>query len=101
MRLQQDMKICKVYEEAVEFINDKLPQLREKLPANFGFGVSTHSLKSFNFDINFAKQIGLEFRESSLYINGKNDKVVEEGMVFNVVVGFDGLLSEEDRNYAI
>jgi nucleosome binding factor SPN SPT16 subunit len=46
-------------------------------------------------------QIGLEFRESNLYINGKNEKEVEEGMVFNVVVGFDNLTNEKDKIYAI
>lgn len=43
----------------------------------------------------------MEFRESNLYINAKNDKEVEEGMVFNVVVGFDNLLNDKEKPYAI
>lgn len=57
--------------------------MKDKIPTNFGFG------------------IGLEFRESNLYINGKNEKEVEEGMVFNVVVGFDNLTNEKEKIYAI
>ena len=34
---------------------------------------------------------GLEFRESSLVLNTKNQRTVQAGMVFNVSVGFSGL----------
>nr|pir 138K protein - Tetrahymena thermophila [Tetrahymena thermophila]AAS65456.1 p138 [Tetrahymena thermophila] len=83
VQLKPGIKLKTVYENAVNFINEKVPQLKDKIPANFGFG------------------IGLEFRESNLYINAKNEKEVEEGMVFNVVVGFDNLQSEKEKAYAI
>lgn len=81
--LKPGTKLKTVYENAVNFIKEKVPQLKDKIPTNFGFG------------------IGLEFRESNLYINAKNEKEVEEGMVFNVVVGFDNLLNEKEKAYAI
>ncbi|KAK9920058.1 hypothetical protein M0R45_028623 [Rubus argutus] len=37
--------------------------------------------------------IGLEFRESGLNLNAKNDRVVKVGMVFNVSLGFHNLQS--------
>eukprot|EP00891_Asterochloris_glomerata_P001119 jgi/Astpho2/1119/Aster-07668 len=43
------------------------------LPKNVGFGM------------------GLEFRESANMLNAKNDRKVQAGMVFNVVVGVQGL----------
>jgi len=35
--------------------------------------------------------MGLEFRESILIINEKNDKEIKENMVFNIGVNFTGL----------
>ena len=43
--------------------------LIEQLPKNIGFGM------------------GLEFREAINLLNGKNDRKVAAGMVFNVAVG--------------
>ncbi len=37
--------------------------------------------------------IGLEFRESNLFINESNTTEVAEGMVFNVAVSMSGLLN--------
>ncbi|CBI39651.3 unnamed protein product, partial [Vitis vinifera] len=41
--------------------------------------------------------IGLEFRESGLSINAKNDRVLKQGMVFNVSLGFQNLQSSENN----
>ncbi|KAL0292241.1 UNVERIFIED_CONTAM: FACT complex subunit SPT16 [Sesamum calycinum] len=38
--------------------------------------------------------IGLEFRESGLSLNGKNDRILKTGMVFNVSLGFQNLQTE-------
>ncbi|XP_052192942.1 FACT complex subunit SPT16-like [Diospyros lotus] len=38
--------------------------------------------------------IGLEFRESGLSLNGKNDRVLKPGMIFNVSLGFQNLQTE-------
>ncbi|KAE8678035.1 FACT complex subunit SPT16 [Hibiscus syriacus] len=41
--------------------------------------------------------IGLEFRESGLNLNGKNDRLVKAGMVFNVSLGFQNLQCESKK----
>lgn len=41
--------------------------------------------------------IGLEFRESGLSLNGKNDRTLKPGMVFNVSLGFQNLQSETEN----
>lgn len=41
--------------------------------------------------------IGLEFRESGLSLNSKNDRVVKAGMVFNVTLGFHNLQTETNN----
>lgn len=38
--------------------------------------------------------IGLEFRESGLTINAKNDRVMKAGMLFNISLGFQNLKTE-------
>ncbi|KAG6646821.1 FACT complex subunit SPT16-like [Carya illinoinensis] len=41
--------------------------------------------------------IGLEFRESGLSLNAKNDRVLKPGMVFNVSLGFHNLQAETNN----
>lgn len=41
--------------------------------------------------------VGLEFRESSLILNGKNDRILKTGMVFNVSLGFQNLQTETNN----
>ena len=51
--------------------------------------------------------MGVEFREGSLIINSKNKKLIEEGMVFNLSLGFNDLLLQSEpkdkkkKNYAL
>lgn len=49
-------KINDVYKIGVDFINEKLPNIKNSIPAHFGFGM------------------GLEYRESNLLINAKNER---------------------------
>ena len=44
---------------------------------------------------NVGTSIGLEFREGSLSLNGKNETRVRAGMTFNVAVGLEGLEDKE------
>jgi nucleosome binding factor SPN SPT16 subunit len=44
--------------------------------------------------------IGLEFRESILIINDKNEKLLQENMVFNISLNFTGL-KNNGSDYAI
>lgn len=40
VQLKPGTKLKTVYENAVTFINEKVPQLKDKIPSNFGFGVN-------------------------------------------------------------
>lgn len=62
-----------VYEAAIETIKEKDPSLVDKFVPNCGFGM------------------GLEYRERNLQLNGKNKNTFQEGMVFNLSIGFQGL----------
>ncbi|KAK7360351.1 hypothetical protein VNO77_02338 [Canavalia gladiata] len=42
--------------------------------------------------------IGIEFRESGLNLNAKNEQIIKEGMVFNVSVGFQNLQSKNSKS---
>ncbi|KAJ1379296.1 PH-like domain superfamily [Sesbania bispinosa] len=42
--------------------------------------------------------IGIEFRESGLNLNAKNEQIIKEGMVFNVSIGFQNLQSEKSKS---
>uniref|UniRef100_A0A803KN45 FACT complex subunit n=2 Tax=Chenopodium quinoa TaxID=63459 RepID=A0A803KN45_CHEQI len=49
--------------------------------------------------------IGLEFRESGLNLNAKNEKELKPGMVFNVVLGFQNMKTQatnpKSQNFAL
>ncbi|XP_050382933.1 FACT complex subunit SPT16-like [Argentina anserina] len=49
--------------------------------------------------------IGIEFRESGLNLNAKNDRVVKAGMVFNVALGFhnlqSGISNSKHQNFSL
>lgn len=64
------------YLAAVYVVEKEAPQFAPNLTKSAGTG------------------IGLEFRETSLTLNGKNDRVLKTGMVFNVSLGFQNLQIE-------
>ena len=72
---------------AKSFLEQEAPELLPKLTKNCGHG------------------IGLQFRESSMRLVAKNDKVMAEGMTFSVSVGLDGLedksLDKKVRTYSL
>jgi nucleosome binding factor SPN SPT16 subunit len=43
---------------------------------------------------NFGFGIGLEFRESNLIINQKNDNILKENMVFNICISANDLFDQ-------
>ena len=45
--------------------------------------------------------IGLEFKESNLLINAKNNREIKKNMVFNVALAFNELKNEKSKSYAI
>lgn len=61
------------YQAAVSLVRDKAPDLLPFFTKSAGTG------------------IGIEFRETWLSLNEKNDRILKEGMVFNVSLGFQNL----------
>lgn len=61
----------------------KIPDLTSNLTKNVGFGM------------------GIEFRDNTCVLNPKNELTVEHNMVFNVSVGIQNLVDEENGVYSI
>uniref|UniRef100_A0A0D9XZ22 FACT complex subunit n=1 Tax=Leersia perrieri TaxID=77586 RepID=A0A0D9XZ22_9ORYZ len=78
--LKPGSKVSDSYQAAVSVVRDKAPELVPFLTKSAGTG------------------IGLEFRETWLSLNEKNDRILKEGMVFNVSLGFQNLL-EKNSDY--
>ncbi|PRQ42486.1 putative peptidase M24, FACT complex subunit Spt16p/Cdc68p, creatinase/Aminopeptidase P/Spt16 [Rosa chinensis] len=73
--LKPDNKASAAYLAALAVVEKDAPELLPNLTKSTGTG------------------IGIEFRESGLNLNAKNDRVVKAGMVFNVSLGFHNLQS--------
>ncbi|ODQ79146.1 hypothetical protein BABINDRAFT_63879 [Babjeviella inositovora NRRL Y-12698] len=77
-----------VYAKAVEFVREKHPELADHFVKNIGWSM------------------GLEFRDSTFVLNAKNERVIHEGSVLNVTLGFQNLTnskatSSKDKTYAL
>ncbi|KAK1861775.1 hypothetical protein I4F81_004355 [Pyropia yezoensis] len=71
------------YAAAVGVLAKEGRELEARLGKNVGFGM------------------GVEFRESALLLNARNEHVVRPGMVFNVSVGLSGLKDADKGTYAL
>ncbi|GMP63116.1 hypothetical protein CsSME_00024936 [Camellia sinensis var. sinensis] len=74
--LKSGNKAGAAYEVALSVVEKDAPELIANLTKSAGTG------------------IGLEFQESELSLNRKNDRVLKPGMVFNVSLGFQNLQAE-------
>uniref|UniRef100_A0A5B6Z6E1 FACT complex subunit n=1 Tax=Davidia involucrata TaxID=16924 RepID=A0A5B6Z6E1_DAVIN len=74
--LKPGNKASVAYQAAFSIVEKDAPELAANLTKSAGTG------------------IGLEFRESGLSLNGKNDRVLKAGMIFNVSLGFQNLQTE-------
>lgn len=85
--LKPGNKMNAVYQAALAVVERDAPELVSNLTKTAGTG------------------IGLEFRESGLMLNAKNDKVLKAGMVFNVSLGFQNLQADtstpKSRNFSL
>ncbi|MFS7894138.1 putative peptidase M24, PH-like domain superfamily, FACT complex subunit Spt16 [Helianthus anomalus] len=76
-----------VYKAALAVVQKEAPELTPNLTKSAGTG------------------IGLEFRESGLNLNEKNERVMKIGMVFNVSLGFQNMQTKSSKaksqNYAL
>ncbi|XVF57639.1 hypothetical protein PTKIN_Ptkin06aG0221500 [Pterospermum kingtungense] len=77
--LKSGNKVSSVYQAAVSVVEKDAPELAANLTKTAGTG------------------IGLEFRESGLSLNAKNDRILRPGMVFNVSLGFQNLQTETNN----
>lgn len=86
-KLQHGTKLSDVYEAGVSLVKAERPELEAKMSKSFGFAM------------------GIEFRESSLLIAPKTNAPAKKGMVFNVNVGFVGLVwkssAKKEKTYAL
>nr|CAB3266708.1 FACT complex subunit SPT16 [Phallusia mammillata] len=72
-KLRPGVKLCDVYNAVVQKVKKEKPELVSSLTRSFGFAS------------------GIEFREVSLLINGKNEATAKKGMVFNINLGLSNL----------
>ncbi|KAJ6809960.1 FACT complex subunit SPT16-like [Iris pallida] len=71
--LKPGNRVSSAYQAATAVVEKEAPELLPNLTKSAGTG------------------IGLEFRESGLILNMKNDRVIKAGMIFNVTLGFQNL----------
>jgi len=76
--LKPGNKISKVMEVAMEYLEVKNPKLKDKFVKSCGFG------------------IGVEYREAALSLTSKNERIIQSGMVFNIILGFSNLQIESE-----
>ncbi|XP_042491815.1 FACT complex subunit SPT16-like [Macadamia integrifolia] len=74
--LKPGNKVSAAYQAALSVVEKEAPELAPNLTKSAGTG------------------IGLEFRESGLSLNAKNDRVLKAGMAFNVSLGFQNLQAQ-------
>ena len=81
--LKDGAKFTDVYGEAVQFIEQNRPELKDHFVKNIG------------------SLIGIDFRDSAGVINAKNDREFKENSVVNLVLGFSNLEDSEKGQYAL
>ncbi|KVH89908.1 FACT complex subunit SPT16 isoform X1 [Cynara cardunculus var. scolymus] len=85
--LKPDNKASAVYKAAYAVVEKEAPEFISNLTKSAGTG------------------IGLEFRESGLSLNEKNERILKAGMVLNVSLGFQNMQTKSSKaksqNYAL
>ncbi|XP_043688683.1 FACT complex subunit SPT16-like [Telopea speciosissima] len=77
--LKPGNKASAAYQAALSVVEKDAPELAANLTKSAGTG------------------IGLEFRESGLSLNAKNDRELKAGMIFNVSLGFQNLQAQTNN----
>ncbi|GBL51553.1 FACT_complex_subunit_SPT16 [Candidozyma auris] len=78
--LKRGVKAKEVFAGVVTFVESKNPKLASHLTKNAGW------------------LTGLEFRDSTLVLNAKNERELVDGQVFSLTVGFANLVNEKATN---
>ncbi|KAI0080592.1 FACT complex subunit SPT16 [Panus rudis PR-1116 ss-1] len=71
-----------IYQHAISYIKEKKPELEKHFVKNVGH------------------LMGMEFRDSTFLLSGKNSRKLKKDMVFNLALGFSGL-EEDGKKYAL
>ena len=78
--LKEGKKALEVYEGAVGYIKEKRPELVQHFTKNCGW------------------LTGIEFRDSTFILNSKNERVLKNGQIFSLTIGFNDLDDEETKS---
>ncbi|BFZ61011.1 FACT complex subunit spt16 [Saitoella coloradoensis] len=78
--IKQGAVIKDIYNKALGLIKSKAPELEPHFPKNIGCG------------------IGIEFRDTSLLLNGKNNRTLKDGMTLNLSIGFENLENKASKD---
>lgn len=81
--LKDGAKFNEIYDEALQFIEKNRPELKDHFVKNIG------------------SLIGIDFRDSAGVINSKNERVLKENSVVNLVLGFSNLEDPQKGSYAL
>ncbi|CDK28120.1 unnamed protein product [Kuraishia capsulata CBS 1993] len=81
--LSDGIKSKDLFSKTVAFVHSERPDLEK------------------NFLKNIGSLIGLEFRDSTGVLNGKNERVIRNGAAVNLVLGFQNLKDESGEEYAL
>lgn len=79
-QLKQGAALCEVYQATLDYVKKERSDLTNAFSKNLGFGM------------------GIEFREGSLVINGKNQTKLRKGMVFNINLGLCNVPNKETKS---
>ncbi|KAL1669350.1 FACT complex subunit-domain-containing protein [Schizophyllum commune] len=72
-----------VYQHALDYVRDKSPDLEKNFVKNVGFSM------------------GIEFRDPTFLLSGKNNRTIQSNMVFNLALGFTDLVDKNGQKYAL
>lgn len=81
--LKDGAKFKDIYNEALKFIDEQNPSLKDHFVKNIG------------------TLIGIDFRDSNGIFNAKNERILKENSVVNLVLGFSDLNDSEKGSYAL
>lgn len=87
--MREGAVIKDVYNHILAFVEGKSSTLASVLVKNIGFGVSHHAsriVQSLTL-----LQTGIEFKDSQLTLNSKNNRKLKENMVVLLSIGFADL----------
>ncbi|KAH3679669.1 hypothetical protein WICMUC_000809 [Wickerhamomyces mucosus] len=86
--LKPGLKGQEIYSKSLEYIKKERPDLESNFTKNSGW------------------IIGLEFRDSSFILNGKNERIIHDNSAFDITIGFNNLNDNKvndskSKNYSL